>query len=134
MLSALELLGDLNVEIVFGILRLPIAKRHTQSLKQSAVDIPALFGRGDIFVLGDELQLVRFPQCLEQVLERFTDNGFSFRAGNLLQPVQVSQIGVDKQLTHRSRSVSARPAESAGLSRARERRRARVEGKWLAAL
>ena len=50
-------------------------------------------------VFGYESQIVLLASGLEQILERFSDNGFAPSATHLLDDVQLLEIVVDENLT-----------------------------------
>jgi hypothetical protein len=106
--AALELVFDLGVEDVFGILGLPVAEGHAQLMQQRAVDEARVFRRAVELVLGDEDQVVLLAPALEQVLERLAHHRFAVRAADLLQHVELGEVLVDQDLAH------ALPASASG--------------------
>ncbi|HEV2512453.1 MAG TPA: hypothetical protein VGV58_23010 [Bosea sp. (in: a-proteobacteria)] len=71
-----QLLANFLVEIVGGVLRLPIAERHAQIVQDRAVGPDTVLLRRFEFVLADEVQMVLLGPGLEQILERLADDAF----------------------------------------------------------
>ena len=94
--ASAELVLDLGVEVVFLVLRLPIAERHAQRVEQRAIHIAAIFrGRGN-FVLGHEYQVVLPRPTFEQVFESFAYYRFAVGAGDLTEILQIIEVLLDE--------------------------------------
>ena len=96
-----QLLVDFLVQVVALVLGLPVAQRHAQFVQQRAVDGDVRLGGGLERVLGQEHQVLLLAPVLEQVLERFPDDGFAMAAAGLLDDVELAQVVVDQELAHR---------------------------------
>ena len=98
--AALELEGDLGVQVVGLVLGFPVAEGHAQHVQQGAVDIAAFAGLGVEFVLGHKLQVLLAAPGFEQVLERLAHHRFTQAAADFLDPVELGQVLVDQNLAH----------------------------------
>ena len=96
-----ELLADLGVEVVGGILGLPEPQRHPQVVQHRAVGIDLALERRLVFQLRHERQPARLRPVLEQVLERLPHDLFRRPPRHPPQPVDLRQIAVDQNLAHR---------------------------------
>jgi len=93
-----EFLLDFLVEIVFLVLRLPIAKRHAQRVKERAVRIDARFLDGLVLVLRDKDEVARLAPVLQKRLEGFRDHPLARRAGDTAQRLQLIEVVLDEEL------------------------------------
>ena len=98
--ALLELLGDLFVKFVGGVLGFPVTQRHAQLVQQRAIDGDVGFGRGLEWVFGQENQVVLAAPGLEQVLERLAHDGLALAAADLLDEVELLEVVVDEDLAH----------------------------------
>jgi len=96
--AALELGGDLGIEVVGFVLGLPVAEGHAQFVQQRAVDIAAIAGRGIEFVLGHEYHIVLAAPGLEQILEGLAQHRFTPAPAGLAQAVELGQVLADQRL------------------------------------
>ncbi len=89
-----ELVLNLPVQIIVGILGFPIAKREAHR-EQCAIGVYALAIGAHNFMLRGEDKLMPPPPAFEQILERFAEYAFAPTARYRLQPVQFGAIFVD---------------------------------------
>ena len=101
-----KFLLDLVVEIVFLILRFPVAERDAQRMQQRSVRIDAGLLQGLVFVFGNENQIARLAPILEQRFERLAHHRFARRAGDAAQRLEVVEVVLDKELAHEPRNES----------------------------
>jgi hypothetical protein len=105
-IALLELLGDLFVQVVGGVLGLPVAQRHAQLVQERAIDGDVGLGGGLERVFGQEDQIVLAAPGLEQVLERLAHDGLALAAAGPLDEVELLEVVVDQDLAHgRARAV-----------------------------
>ena len=90
-----KFLFDLLVEIVFLVLRLPIAERHAQRVKERAVRVDAGLLQGLVFVFRNENKIARPAPILEQRFERLAHHRLARRAGDAAQGLQFIQVVLD---------------------------------------
>jgi hypothetical protein len=99
-IAALELEGDLLVEVVLCVLGLPIAEGHAQLVHQRAIDCADVLGGAVEPVLGDEDQALLVAPVFEQPLEGLAHTALAVAATDLLDPVELGKVLVDQDLTH----------------------------------
>ncbi|WP_374544461.1 hypothetical protein [Rhodoblastus sp.] len=99
-----EFFPDFLVEIVGGVLGLPIAERHAQVVQDGSVGPDAVLLRRQKFVLGHEDEIGAAGAGLQQVLEGFGNDAFGDGAGEFFQAVDFVEIILNQNLVHESRS------------------------------
>ena len=96
-----ELLLDLGVEVVGGVLRLPVAKGNAEVVQDGAIGTDGGLLVAGHAMLGKEDQTLLTGPRLQHVLEGFADDLFGKGAGEALDAVKVRQVGVDQYLGQR---------------------------------
>ena len=69
-------------------------------MNQRAVDVAPIFGGSGDLVFGYEDQIAGSTPTLEQVLERFADDGLAVRPGHLFQVLELVEILLNEDLAH----------------------------------
>ncbi|XHC15892.1 hypothetical protein ABWH87_00830 [Oceaniradius stylonematis] len=94
-----QLLSDFFVEVVAGVLGLPIAKRDAKAVQDRTVGADGRVLRCIVLQLGKEDQIILSRPSLQKVFECFAYRLLIDRAGIFLDPVKFIQKGLDKLST-----------------------------------
>ena len=95
-IAAPELLLDLLLELVVGVLGFPMAERHANVVKHRAVGIDGGLLRGQMRIFFEEDQLLRRCPVIQKSPEGRADHLLVGYSGELPQPVDLVEILLDQ--------------------------------------